>query len=137
MFRPGCAADDDPTFHLSVFGPPNGFFREFTADQAGGAHGLEVQASYDESRDEIALRIRNTSGASVTLDIRDHYTATQRNVVVRPRGVQRERWSLRRLRGWYDLALTVPGDPTFALRYAGHLGNGEDSISDPGMGGLI
>jgi len=42
-----------------------------------------------------------------------------------------------RTRGWYDLAVSVQGDPQFEYRYAGHLENGEASISDPGMGGLI
>jgi phospholipase C len=45
--------------------------------------------------------------------------------------------SLERTRGWYDLVVTVQGDPEFAYRYAGHLETGEPSISDPGMGGLI
>ena len=42
-----------------------------------------------------------------------------------------------RTRGWYDLAVSVQGDPQFEYRYAGHLETGEASISDPGMGGLI
>jgi phospholipase C len=39
--------------------------------------------------------------------------------------------------GWYDLTLTVDGDATFAYHAAGHVENGEDSISDPLMGGLV
>ena len=31
----------------------------------------------------------------------------------------------------------VKGDPQFEYQYAGHVENGEASISDPGMGGLI
>jgi phospholipase C len=50
---------------------------------------------------------------------------------------QTERWSLSRTRGWYDLLITVEGDPRFEYRYAGHLENGQDSISDPAMGGLV
>jgi hypothetical protein len=38
---------------------------------------------------------------------------------------------------WYDLLVTVQGDPQFRYRYAGHLENGRDSISDPAMGGLV
>jgi phospholipase C len=48
-----------------------------------------------------------------------------------------EQWSLSRIRGWYDLTVTVEGHSQFEHRYAGHLENGEDSISDPGMGGLL
>jgi phospholipase C len=46
-------------------------------------------------------------------------------------------WSLTRVSGWYDLTLTVDGDATFAYHAAGHVENGEDSISDPLMGGLV
>jgi hypothetical protein len=42
-----------------------------------------------------------------------------------------------RTRGWYDLVITLSDDQHFEYRYAGHLENDEDSISDPGMGGLI
>jgi phospholipase C len=44
------------------------------------------------------------------------------------------RWSLTRTSGWYDLSIAVDGDPRFAHVVAGHLENGEDSISDPAMG---
>jgi len=46
-------------------------------------------------------------------------------------------WSLTRTSGWYDLAITVDGDAHFMCHVAGHLENGEDSISDPFMGGLV
>jgi len=37
--------------------------------------------------------------------------------------------------GWYDLAITVERDSQFEHHVAGHLENGEDSISEPIMGG--
>ena len=46
-------------------------------------------------------------------------------------------WSLARVSGWYDLKVTVDGDSQFTYRAAGHVENGEDSFSDPLMGGLI
>jgi phospholipase C len=46
-------------------------------------------------------------------------------------------WSLTRAGGWYDLAIAVEGDAQFGCHLAGHLENGEDSISDPMMGGLL
>jgi hypothetical protein len=38
--------------------------------------------------------------------------------------------------GWYDLIVTVDEDQTFKYRLAGHAENGEDSFSDPAIGGL-
>ena len=52
-------------------------------------------------------------------------------------GAKALQFPVERTRGWYDLAVSVQGDPQFEYRYAGHLENGEASISDPGMGGLI
>jgi phospholipase C len=45
-------------------------------------------------------------------------------------------WSAFKLFGWYDLVLTVAEDPAFEYRLAGHIENGRDSSTDPGMGGL-
>jgi phospholipase C len=39
--------------------------------------------------------------------------------------------------GWYDLIITVAGDPNFNYRLAGHVETGADSISDPALGGLV
>ena len=38
--------------------------------------------------------------------------------------------------GWYDLTIATDADSTFLRRIAGHLENGEDSVSDPAFGGL-
>ena len=37
--------------------------------------------------------------------------------------------------GWYDLTLEVESDPTFRQRLAGHVETGQDSVSDPALGG--
>ena len=39
--------------------------------------------------------------------------------------------------GSLTASITVDGDAQFACHVAGHLENGEDSISDPFMGGLV
>jgi phospholipase C len=69
--------------------------------------------------------------------IRDAYTPRATTLSLRPGQAGTERWSLSPTRGWYDLLVTVQGDPQFQHRYAGHLENGRDSISDPAMGGLV
>jgi phospholipase C len=117
------------SYDLSVHGT-NGFFRRFQGSQAD----LEVRAEYDERRNEIALEIRNRGSKQVTVAVADRYSARKSTLSIKPGDVGTERWSLARTRGWYDL--TVSGDK-LEYRYAGHLENGEDSISDPGMGGLL
>jgi phospholipase C len=39
--------------------------------------------------------------------------------------------------GWYDFSLTAADDQHFGQRLAGRFENGDDSISDPAMGGLL
>jgi len=120
-------------YDLSVYGP-NGFFRGF---KGGRQPSLELRASYDERRNEISLEIRNGSSERADVKVRDGYQGNRRNLSLQPGEVTTEHWSLARTGGWYDLVLTVAGDPHFDYRYAGHLENGEDTISDPAMGGLV
>jgi phospholipase C len=120
-------------FDLSVFGP-NGFFRSF---KGGNLASLDVVASYDERHNEISLNIRNHSSDRATVTVRNRYTSRETTLTLKPGEAQTEQTSLSRTRGWYDLVITVAGDPQLAYRYAGHLENGQDSISDPAMGGLL
>ncbi|MDQ1484667.1 MAG: phospholipase, partial [Actinomycetota bacterium] len=124
-------------YDLAVYGP-NGFFRGFKgASSAGQYANLDVKASYDERHNEIELEIRNRGSERAKVTVRNGYTADGTKLSLKAGEAKTERWSLSRTRGWYDLVITVEGDPHFEYRYAGHLENGEASISDPAMGGLI
>jgi phospholipase C len=120
-------------YDLAVQGP-NGFSRRF---KGGGGASVEVKASYDERENRIALTIGNRGAERVEVRIRDGYTSRVAELSVGRGATKTEQWSLSRNRGWYDLVITVEGDPGFEYRYAGHVENGRDSISDPAMGGLL
>jgi phospholipase C len=122
-----------PGFDLRVYGP-NGFFRGFTGAPPAP---LDVKASYDERNNEIVLKIGNQGSDRVKVTVRNGYTSRETKLTLDPGQTKAEQWSLARTHGWYDLIITVAGDPQFEYRYAGHLENGHDSISDPAMGGLI
>jgi phospholipase C len=122
--------DHTSGYDLSVFGP-NGFFRQFTG---GGEPALDVRASYADRGTEIALTIRNRSTERVSVRVSNRYGSRPVTLTLRPGETKTQRWSLDRTRGWYDLTLSSGPDE---YRYAGHVENGRDSISDPGMGGLI
>jgi len=124
-------------YDLSVHGP-NGFFRSFRGRSPGGKPViLGVTAQYDERDNEIALKIENDMSQRIAVIVRDGYSSEQTNLSLDPGEVDTRQWSLSRTRGWYDLVITAPADPDLEYRYAGHLETGEDSISDPRMGGLI
>jgi phospholipase C len=118
-------------YDLSVHGP-NGFFRRFTGSGAGRQPGLDIRTRYDERRTEVILEMANRGHTRVDAIVRDRGTARRTTLSVRPGEMKAPRWSLSRTKGWYDLTLAVG---RVEYRYAGHLENGQDSISDPGMGG--
>jgi phospholipase C len=125
------------TYDLSVYGP-NGFYRRFKGDLSGHHRAdLDIRAVYDEQTTGIALEISNRAAHVARVSILNGYNSRATELVLGPGGTEGRSWSLARTMGWYDLAITVDGDARFKYRLAGHLENGEDSISDPAMGGLL
>jgi phospholipase C len=119
-------------YDIDVHGP-NGFFRTL----AGGrlAPAVAVRAAYDERAEKVLLTLANNGGQRVRLTIQDGYTGRRTTVSVGAGQSQTRQWSVSGTRGWYDL--TVSADGGFHRRYAGHVENGKDSITDPAMGGLV
>jgi phospholipase C len=98
---------------------------------------LDVKAAYDPQGNEIALRIRNRSPEKVNIGVFDRYTSRSKKLSLAGGQAKVVQWSISRSRGWYDLTITAQGDSAFTRHYIGHLENGESSISDPIMGGLV
>jgi phospholipase C len=120
----------------SVYGP-NGFLRAFKGGVAQGRAMLAVRAKYALSRPELIVSIANRGTSAARVSIRDGYTHTRLVRTLLPKETIVERWDLRNVYGWYDLAVTVASDTGFEYRLAGHVENGEDSISDPRVGRML
>jgi phospholipase C len=120
-------------YDLSVHGP-NGFYRRF---EGGHRTTVDLQARYDERLDEILIEVRNRGAKPVEVTVADRYGTRGSTLSVKPGATETHRSSVSRTKGWYDLTVTVSGDGELEYRYAGHLENGADSVSDPGMGGLV
>ena len=131
------AAIGSAGYDLSVHGP-NGFFRGFKGS-ASGAHAanVDVRAVYDEDGDGITLKISNRGSQIARVTIVNNYTRERAALVLGRGESDSRRWALKREYGWYDLIVQVAGDSQFECHLAGHVENGEDSISDPLMGGLV
>ncbi len=121
---------DDDGYALTVSGP-NGFFRKFAGSLAAGAVDLTVVASYDASG--IALRITNNTTANVPVDVTDTYTNEMRSKDLAPGDTVGLHVWLPPNHNWYDLIVTTSADADFVRQCAGHVENGEPSISDPKM----
>jgi phospholipase C len=131
------AAIGETGYDLSVYGP-NGFHRTFKGAISGRHRAnLDVQVLYNEESCGITLELSNRASQSARVSLLNRYTFRAVGMVLRPGESDTKSWSLAHTRGWYDLVITVDGDPAFEHRIAGHVENGEDSISDPAMGGLV
>jgi len=126
------------TYQLSVYGP-NGFVRYFNGCVASSGAALDVRSSYhsNDDRGAIKWRIANLAANQVEVSVLDAYTGESSTRMLQPHETFEDRLSLDRFYGWYDLIITVDGDPTFKYRLAGHVETGKDSFSDPALGGLV
>jgi phospholipase C len=118
---------------VSVHGP-NGFHRSFAADAQAPA--VAITTEYDTRAEKITLVIRNLGAARVQLTVRDGYSGRRTVVSLRSGQTATRSWSVEKTHGWYNLAVACGEKAKLRQRYAGHLENGRDSISDPAMGGL-
>jgi phospholipase C len=121
-------------YDLSVHGP-NGFLRRFQGGRAGDRVRLDVTA--EDRDDDLRVTITNPTNRRVTARVTDGYTGRHSDRQLQPRGSWSTTWSTKKVFGWYDVTVQAASDTGFAYRLAGHVEDGRDSASDPGMGGLV
>jgi len=110
----------------------------FTDEVPGpNSRAVDVRATCDAHHSQVVLEVSNPTGQELIVSIFDRYTLKTIMFVIDPGESESRRWSVHRNDGWYDLTVTVEGNPTFATQLAGHLGNGKNSVSDPSMGDLV
>jgi phospholipase C len=126
-----------PSYNLSVYGP-NGFFRHFSGSVGPKAANLDVFSRYGtDDCGSLKLKITNVGTARVEVTVLDAYSGEWRTRHLEPWDSFEDELSSREFHGWYELIITVEGDSTFKYRLAGHVETGEDSFSDPALGGLV
>jgi phospholipase C len=70
----------------------------------------------------------------VVLTLTSAYNGKQSEVKVRPRSTVSVPAPVFSSAGWYDVSVTVSGDSQYLRRLAGHIDNGQSSISDSRLG---
>jgi phospholipase C len=124
-------------YDLSVYGP-NGFARFFKGGIGSGAAALNVVSTYDtKNRGSITSTISNVAGIGGEVTVLDAYTGNAVQQFLQSQKTFQSQLALQKFYGWYDLIITVAGDPNFKYRLAGHVETGDDSTSDPALGGLV
>jgi phospholipase C len=128
-------ANNHAAYDLSVYGP-NGFLRAFKGSVTGreGAN-LVVRSAYYVDRCGVTLDIHNRGLTLAKLRITDVYSREAIAHVVQPGDSFKWHWPLEKSFGWYDFVIEVESDPAFRQQLAGHVESGEDSMSDPAIGG--
>ena len=130
------AAQGVNDYDLSVRGP-NGFYRGFKGRVSGAGHAmLDVRAEYDADGLGLALVVRNLTARAAEVRVLDRYTRASVGLQLASGQAERLHFDVRAMFGWYDLRVTQAGDPDFAVELAGHVENGQASISDPVLGGF-
>jgi phospholipase C len=126
------------SYDLSVYGP-NGFVRYFNGSMGPSAAVLDVHTDYGSvgGRGTIQLKISNASGNKAEVTLLDAYTGNMTTRDLHQHATLVDKTSLEQFFGWYDLIITVAGDSSFKYRLAGHVETGQDSFSDPALGGLV
>jgi phospholipase C len=118
-------------FDLSVHGP-NGLFRHFAGS---GSPGLRVDIQ-EHAPGRLGIQLRPPSGGG-----RHHKETVVRvanafgpDHTLRFHGSEELIVDTNHSGGWYDLALTTPGDSSFSYQLAGRLESAERLTSDPQLG---
>jgi len=131
----------DQIYSLCIDGP-NGFFREFKGSKADV--NLTIACGYEQSgilkkiTGNLQLVIDNKESRVVEVQLKaDPYRANDKAIKVLPKSRKIVSLNLTKSKGWYDFKISITGDAFFEQHYAGHVETGEDSISDPFMGGVI
>jgi phospholipase C len=127
----------DSSYNLSVYGP-NGFVRYFAGSSGSSAAILGVSSSYGTANGgSISWKITNLTPNDADVSVLDAYTGNSTTQHLQSNQTFEGELSLAQFYAWYDLIVTVAEDATFQYRLAGHVETGQDSFTDPAMGGLV
>ena len=88
---------------------------------------------FERTANGIMLSITNNTTANLPVDVTDTYTNEMRSKDLAPGDTVGLHFWLPPNHNWYDLIVTTSADADFVRQCAGHVQNGEPSISDPKM----
>src|SRR5215217_763487 len=134
---------ENEQYQICVSGP-NGFFRQFEGDKTDPQ--LNISCAYESAglltkkpTGNIELLIENEGAQPLEVAISDqaYKSENSRTVTVGPGIKIKALIDLQKSSGWYDVKVSVKGSSLYSRQYAGHAENGEESITDPYMGGKI
>lgn len=115
---------------------PNGYLRRFAADPGTGLDVLLIERPELEGVElKVVNRGREPQRCTIRLD-QAYPTTGERegSLTVQPGGEASSLWRLSRSDRWYDLTVTLAGQPDFVRRFAGKVETGAHGRTDPAIG---
>ncbi|MFD2288062.1 phospholipase C, phosphocholine-specific [Pedobacter petrophilus] len=131
---------ENGAYHLRAYGP-NGFFREFAGNKAFSS--LSVRCKYELNNSgkpsgNLIVELENSGSESLEVIMSDvAYKAPDRLLKIKAKGTVSAIADLSKSHNWYDFRLTVKGHEQFIERFAGRVETGNETKTDPLMGGMI
>lgn len=123
---------EDSKLQLVISGP-NGFHREFNFDKANSIPTIKLSSEIkkNEMTGQVILSVKNTTDKVLTLEVKDesYKSGFNKSIKLAAGKTTNIPWSTQKSFGWYDLSIT--NGESFKQRFAGHLENGKESMSDP------
>ncbi|RZL50358.1 MAG: phospholipase C, phosphocholine-specific [Pedobacter sp.] len=128
-------------YNLVVNGP-NGFFRQFIGDKNDPL--LSLSCVYEQSgvikkaTGNIQLLLESLELETLQIQITDDVYKANTKIINLPANSKKiVTLNLQKSKGWYDFKIVIKGKNNFSKHYAGHVETGEESITDPYMGGIL
>jgi phospholipase C len=121
----------DGTYDIAVYGA-NGFLRGFAGRRGGTAVEVTVTVVAGSRGPKLRVAVHNGGRSTATVKVTGTRPGAGRCATYRvPAGttVTTDRDVIGDGHGWYDVLATVDGDSAFRRRFAGHVENGEASVT--------
>ena len=112
---------------------PNGFVRQAAGSLLVAAAGVEATLALigDDDHPRLRLDLHNRTARTQTLQVQGLHEADHTFVLAPHTSQTVELDPLASSHGWYDLVVSVHGQPLYVRRLAGHLENGQPSHTSP------
>ncbi len=132
---------ENEIYNLVVNGP-NGFFRQFKGSMKDPMLTLictnELSGILQKPTGNLQLVINNKESLPLTIQLKDvNYHSNTKTVKVNANSEKVISLNLQKSKGWYDFDVTIDGYDAYFKNYAGHVETGNESITDPFMGGVL
>jgi phospholipase C len=126
-------SDRATNYDLAVYGP-NGFLRHLKGGLNATSANVWVRAAYNAATLELRSFLTNHGATSVQITATNRYTGQAVTKTIAAGATLTTIWKLSATGGWYDITIAAAEDSAYGYRLSGHIENGQDSVTDPGIG---